>query len=229
MPENAVDAASGYVDAVKWIVGLSAAAAAGVFLHPEQLPQKATWGKYLITFLVLLLVLNIGAGAIYLLWINRVRRIKERLKEIQEELLPVAIKRNPRATQTLAGEKYSLRRELKDAPKEMQSWYWLLVGSWVAAAFIAALILVVAIWSPRKTAEDNKVPFVSEPLRFTITQSAIHNTKNGRQAHTFLLNQQTGEMWQMICDRHGTVTAFQRVGRLDLNGNPEKDEPEKKP
>jgi hypothetical protein len=63
-----------------------------------------------------------------------------------------------------------------------------------------------------------------DPLRYTMTQSAVHRTAHGMQAHTFLLNQQTGAVWQMICDQKGNVVAFQRVKRLDLDGKPELDE-----
>jgi hypothetical protein len=225
MPENATDAAAGYVDAVKWIVGLSGAALAGVFLHPEQLPQHPPWIKFVVALVVILFVVNVVAGAGYLVWINRVRRIKERLKEIEDELLATITECDPEA---LADENNALTKELKGAPKEMQSWYLLLTGSWCVAALIVALLLCVTIVSPGKTGEIVRAP-VGDPLSYTITQSAVHRTKNGRQAHTFLLNQQTGEIWQMICDPRGTVTAFRRVPRLDLNGDAEKDESRKKP
>lgn len=226
MPENATDAAAGYVDAVKWIVGLSGAALAGVFLHPEQLPQHPAWIKFVVALVVILFVVNVFAGAGYLVWINRVRRIKERLKEIEDEFSATITECDD--PEALAKENDSLTKELKGAPKEMQSWYVLLTGSWCAAALIVALLLYVAIVSPGKTGEIVRAPVV-DPLSYTITQSAVHRTKNGRQAHTFLLNQQTGEIWQMICDPRGTVTAFRHVSRLDLSGNAEKDESRKKP
>ena len=174
-------------------------------------------------------MINVAAGAAYIGWINRLRRVKERLGEIQGELSALSRTGDPQAVQLLTAEEDRLRREQKEAPAEMQSWYLVLIGSWCVAAIMIGLLFWMAIVWPQKKTEEIVKAQVSDPLRYTITQSAVHRTKEGKQAHTFLLNQQTGDMWQMICDPHGTVTAFRRVPRLDLNGNPEKEESGKKP
>jgi hypothetical protein len=70
---------------------------------------------------------------------------------------------------------------------------------------------------------------VAVPLRFTITQSAVHKPRKGMEAHTFLLNQQTGEVWQMVCDGPSGAVSFRRAPWLDLNKNAEKVEAGRKP
>jgi hypothetical protein len=56
---------------------------------------------------------------------------------------------------------------------------------------------------------------VAVPLRFTITQSAVHKPRKGMEAHTFLLNQQTGEVWQMVCDGPSGAVSFRRAPWLE--------------
>jgi hypothetical protein len=131
--------------------------------------------------------------------------------------------------QALTAEQSARTQEQKDATKEMPSWYLFFTVPFYAGVLIAVGVLCAGVVLPHRAADDAKTRPVAEPLRFAITQSAVHPTKNGREAHTFLLNQQTGELWQMICDRQGKFTAWQRVPRLDLKGNPEKDESGKKP
>jgi hypothetical protein len=229
MPENATEAASGYVDAVKWIVGLSGAVFAGVFLHPEQVAQRQGWVRILIAVVMALFGVSIVASVGYLLWINRVRRVKERLEEIETDLAKPVVVPDPHRTKKLADERDRLTKERDGAEEHMNSWFNWLLMPFFAAALTGVLAFCVSLAWPKKAVEVEKAPAVAIPLRFAITQSAVHRTQHGMQAHTFLLNQQTGEMWQMICDRQGMVTAFQRARRLDLNGNPEKDEPGKKP
>jgi hypothetical protein len=56
--------------------------------------------------------------------------------------------------------------------------------------------------------------------RFVIVQSAVHRTAHGREAHTFLLDQEKGATWVMTCSTQGVVE-FDRVKTLGLNGAPE--------
>lgn len=74
MADSIQDAAAGYIDAVKWIVGISAALLAGVFLHPELIAGWPTWGRLFLVLAVLLLGASICGGVVYLLWLNRLRR-----------------------------------------------------------------------------------------------------------------------------------------------------------
>jgi hypothetical protein len=52
---------------------------------------------------------------------------------------------------------------------------------------------------------------------FVVVQSAIHQTAHGREAHTFLLDQEKGALWIMICAKRGTVE-FRRVQIVNVSG-----------
>jgi hypothetical protein len=56
--------------------------------------------------------------------------------------------------------------------------------------------------------------------RYTIAYSALHHTNHGQQVHTFLLDQATGEVWQMVCSSNGLVS-FRRLHRYDSDGKVE--------
>jgi hypothetical protein len=76
-----------------------------------------------------------------------------------------------------------------------------------------------------KPGEAGTQNFISAPApsatpAFEITQSAIHATGHGREAHTFLLNKNSGEVWRMICRKPDEVE-FQRVHRVGFHGQPE--------
>jgi hypothetical protein len=241
MADSAQDAAAGYIDAVKWIVGISSALLAGAFLHPELTVGWSLWGKVALVGVLLLLGASIVGGVVYLLWLNRIRRRKERIAEIDKELLaPVVIPDVQRANE-LREEKCQLMKE-ENASKGTQTfWYWAFILTFLfggAIGIITFCAQVVYGQKPKddckkdcrdKCCDDQGAATTPDSRRFTVVQSAVHKTAHGMQEHTFLLDQQTGEIWQMICDQKGAVVAFQRVRRLDLNGNRENVEEAKKP
>jgi hypothetical protein len=232
MSENAPasDAAAGYVDAVKWIVGLAGAVFAGVFLHPEWILGRPEKMRIYLAVVLFLFGISMIGGVVYLLWINSVRRKKEMLAEIESDLSVPVVTPDPAKRKELTDKWDSTRGKLKKAQSRMNFWYAVLSVPFYVAAFLGVVAFCVWVAWPQKSADDGKKPpTVADPLRFTITQSAVHKTKRGMEAHTFLLNQQTGEVWQMICDGPSGAVSFRRVPWLDLNKSPEKVESGRKP
>jgi hypothetical protein len=232
MSENAPasDAAAGYVDAVKWIVGLAGAVFAGVFLHPEWILGRPEKMRIYLAAVLFLFGISMIGGVVYLLWINSVRRKKEMLGEIESDLSVPVVTPDPAKRKELQDKWDSTRGKLKKAQGHMNLWYAVLSVPFYVAAFLGVVAFCVWVAWPQKSADDGKKqPTVADPLRFTITQSAVHKTKKGMEAHTFLLNQQTGEVWQMVCDGPSGAVSFRRVPWLDLNKNPEKVEAGRKP
>ncbi len=222
---NSADAAAGYVDLAKWIVGLCAAVFAGFFLHPEHVAEWPIEAKVVVAIVLLILGISIVSGILYPFWLNWMRRQREKLDEVEREL---SITSELSRKAELERRKADLKNNIeKDGPARTNLVYKWFVYSFCIAAGIGVLGFCVSILALQKKKPDGPKPpvAVADPLRFTVVQSAVHKTKSGMQAHTFLLNRQTGEMWQMVCDAQGKVVSFQRVARRDLNGNLEKDEP----
>jgi MFS family permease len=226
-PTATTESAAGYIDVLKWMLGLSAGVIAGVFLHPEQIAQASGWGKGAVVVVLALFGLSVIVGVVYLFWLSRVRRIKERLAEIKTELSTPVVTPDAKRTKGLVDEQAELTTENVEAKKDMNEWFTLLLWFFFGAAGIGLIVFCVFVGMlkpPEKAKDPPPPPPAVEPLKYTVVQSAVHSTKGGMQAHTFLLNQQTGEMWQMMCDAQGKVVSFQRVLKRDLKGNPEPDD-----
>ncbi len=231
-PPNPSESAAGYVDAVKWMVGLSGAVFAGIFLHSEQITQRPLGVRIFLALVLGALGMSILGGVGYLLWLNRMRRVKEHLEEIKGALAAPVTTPDRDETNRLTAKKKELTEELNGSDEAMEGWFQLLLKPFFVGSVFGILAFCVSVAWPYQAAkkeEEKKTVPVAVPLHFVMTQSAIHRTKNGMQAHTFLLNQQTGEVWQMVCDTKGQVIAFRRVPRFDFDGNQERTESEWKP
>lgn len=225
MADAAQDTVSGYADAVKWIVGLSGAVFAGVFLHPEQVAQRTEAMKIYFAVVLFLLGTSMIGGVVFLLWLNRLRNMKDSIRERKgNAALPiVAAEQAEREEQ--GKQKKTPEEKLRRARRNMNRWYWVLSVPFYLGAFLGVVAFCVVIALP----VDKPRVTIPVPLRFTVLQSAVHRTKMGMQAHTFLLNQQTGEIWQMICGPQGDMVEFRRVKWVDVDGKPEKVETGAKP
>jgi nitrate reductase NapE component len=218
------DAGSNYSDFVKWQIGLSTAALAGLWAKCELLSaQSLGWRKGLVFFACLLL-LCVWSGVAYLRWLYAIPTWKDRLKELSEE-----IKESLSAERTgeLIKKQTLLQQKLDKARKKqkLHTWHFFtLVCFSVVCVTAAAGLAVAAIWplQPLETAKPAPPPLLA---RYTVTYSAVHLLADGRkEAHTFLLDQQTGEMWQMVCGPNGMVS-FRRILRLDSDGKIEPTQP----
>ena len=239
MADTPQDAAASYLDAVKWMVGLSGAVIAGVFLRPELITRWSGWGRAYVAIVLVLFGISIFSGVVYLLWITRARRRKELIAEIEKQQAAPVVIPDPARAQELRDQKASLEQEETAAKKLVPRWYAIFTWSFYLGAICGLILFSVQIALASKSKDDdqdkcgkaacNTQVVVPEHPRFAVVQSAVHRTQHGMQAHTFLLDQQTGEVWQMICDQKGDVVAFKRVKREDLSGNLEKIDADRKP
>jgi hypothetical protein len=90
-------------------------------------------------------------------------------------------------------------------------------GKYLALGAVAFYFLVLFLWwqHPKPVPLPTppvKAEFAQVPSHFAVTYSAVHQTNHGREAHTFLIDQSTGDVWQMICAPDGTV-AFNPIQR----------------
>lgn len=136
-----------------------------------------------IYFAVVLFLFGISmiGGVVYLLWINLVRRKKELLAEIDDDLSTPIVIPNPKEREDLLRKRDRISGELKKAQKHMNVWFTLLSVPFYVAAFLGVVAFCVWVAWPRK--DVKKQTAVVEPLHFTITQSAVHRTKKGMEAH----------------------------------------------
>jgi hypothetical protein len=56
---------------------------------------------------------------------------------------------------------------------------------------------------------------------YDIVQSAVHTTRHERKAHTFLVNKDSGEVWQMLCHKNDDQVEFHKIHRYGFDGKPD--------
>ena len=205
------DALSSYGEGVKWQIGLSTAALAGLWAKLEFLLDQPVEVRYAAAGIAALLVASVWVGAEYLRWLIKVPTIKDRMAAI--EAIPIG-NRTAEQTADLA----RLNTSYQEARDAIPSWHRASVITFFVTCLVAAAGVFAAVsrLQPAKKT-DSPTPVA---LRYQIALSAVHQTGHGREAHTFLLDQSTGDVWQMVCTNEGLVS-FRRIRKLDFDGKPE--------
>jgi hypothetical protein len=176
--------------------------------------QSLAWRAGMVGFACLLL-LSIATGVEYMRWLNGALTWRQRLDEIDA----VA---DPAKQAALKDDREAVEKRLIKARKQVPRWHR--ATSWIfriACGFAALGLAAAAEWPLQPLEKKADPPAAQIPqARFTVTYSAVHQTAHGREAHTFLLDQSTGDLWQMICASNGLVS-FQHIYRRDYDGKPE--------
>jgi len=97
----------------------------------------------------------------------------------------------------------------KDLPEPYLWWRrWDVLGIVIGAVVFSVIAGLLWRGGPPKQ------PLVAgpPPARYAITYSAVHQTNHGREAHTFLVDETTGHLWQMRCTTDDTAQ-FKRIQR----------------
>jgi hypothetical protein len=197
-----------YADAIKWSVGLSGAAIGGIALHFADLERTPVWVHACVVAALFTFAVSIFSGIIYLPWLNLIARADERISEI-EALIPNVQGDGIRVLNDERRERQSQRKAAVEQLPRLKRIH--------NVAFAVALLTlcsgVVGVFffkaEPKNQAQETN--------RYVITQSAVHRTNHGIEAHTFLLDQVTGTVWQMVCQK-GDQVVFREVQRVDANG-----------
>jgi hypothetical protein len=172
--------------------------------------------KMLFAFSAIALLVTIVCGILCAFWLNRYVNLRE--NESPQQAVPAESARgkDPQA---------------REMPLEMQNakrWYYFyyyatLVAFCLGMALITGLVLVgisSATSSARKDCQPSSltVQSTATPLRYSFGTSAQHAGFRGRIIqHTFLLDQYTGQVWQMFCRKDGQQVEFRKI---DVEGIP---------
>lgn len=152
----------------------------------------------------------------YLLWVNTVPLVRDRIKQNKEELAAVP--------NTDVAKKAEIERRIaeqtetiKISESAMPSWYKHYTYSFSTALVCATVALLLSMVMNAASKKASNVGVEHQTIshsHYSLALSAVHATGKGREAHTFLINDETGDLWQMVCDQGGHV-AFQKVKRID--------------
>lgn len=213
--ENKTGAAT-YSQGVNWLVGLSAAVVGAAFLHYADLVRFSTPTRIALLAVVLLFLSATYAGVNYAFWLFHIeeqRAHKERLLKTIRDLAATATEQD-----TSQNELNAVNGKLKNATPWVRRFHTLLLWSFSLGILISAgvigYVLIVGV-NPETEKKDTRTFG-----RFAVVQSAVHRVPHGREAHTFLLDQDTGSLWMMVCKQPNEVE-FRRVPRVGAGGRDE--------
>lgn len=223
MAETSNSAIVIYGEHVKWLVGLSTTAVAGGFLHLREIEEQTFQLRLLMAVALILFLVSIWGGTNYLLWLNAVGADKERIKESSDELLRSVTEEKEIEIQKKINER---KARIGRAEKAMPSWHKLYTFTFAGALAFSTLFISLALLvyqAPTSATHSEQNPSSSKSevqiaptSRYHLVYSAVHQTGHGKEAHTFLLDDQTGIMWQMMCVGKNEVTfkQVQRIGEI---------------
>ena len=214
------DSATSYRQGIVWLVGLSAAAAGGAFLHYEQVKSVPLFAKWILIIVVLLFLVTVWSGVNCLFWLFRKLSCEEAKKRLDEQHSQGSLSAVDYRTKTQEAED-----QLRTARAWGSAYHGCMLWCFGPAVLLATILFacgVILLPEPikQKSRADSPStkPMDIKSLPFVLVQSAVHQTAHGREAHTFLLNQQTESLWIMICSKGGTVE-FRKLKIFDLAGN----------
>lgn len=208
MAENAQG--SSYTEGMKWVIAFSVAAVAGGFTHLSDLSKLSDNVKGLGAASAVAFIVAAYCGIQYMvhLWTSEER--KRLIEEIQA---------GGACTKEEEKEIEKLRERIDTSKKSRVVLYGGQAIASLVAVVLTAIFLPMAILGFH---DDAKPPTPCctacpppQPVadRYSVVLSAVHpGSRGGVMQHTFLLDKQTGRIWQMVCQKGGLV-AFHEVPR----------------
>jgi hypothetical protein len=218
---NATNTISAYNEGVIWLVGISAAAVGGAFLNIEKIAGTPLYVRSAFCLVVILFLLSIYLGVLYAFYLLHAFSMKEKIADLQTQMTDDSANREAYTEQIK-----TKRNRLWEDEKQVNRIHSPLLWSFALGLLCAAILLCIAAFSaqPKVTAAPAQpataVSVASSGQFYKVVYSAVHAHRTGREAHTFLLNESSGEMWQMIC-RQSNEVEFRRVHRIGLDGSEE--------
>jgi hypothetical protein len=192
----------------KWMVSIAGAVVAGAFTQYDKVLLLPVWLKisFLFAIFVFLCITFLGVSQFY--WLNRASNQEARVNE-------------PTLTDA---ERSAASDGLRQAKDQVKNYHYALMGCFAAATLFSAATLFGAVLVGKPENKQGAVNFVDEiaapapmpVLGYELVLTAVHQTRHGREAHTLLLNRETGETWQMVCDGVAMIR-FQKVHKVDTS------------
>ncbi len=200
------DTHSLYRDGAKWLVSIAGAIVAGSFTQYEKVLLLPFWVKCLFFAAILTFLMITILGVFQYYWLNRASNQEARAAD----------------TALAQKERDDAAAGLIEAKDQIKLYHRVLIWCFAVATLFSAVTLFGAVFYSRPENRQAGVYFLGDTpntppttaLGYEVVQTAVHQTEHGKEAHTLLLNRDTGEIWQMTCDG-ATLVQFQKVRRVD--------------
>ena len=213
MPEQADDPISKASQGANWFVGLSGAAVGGGLAKLEMVEKFPFLGKLFFVIATFFFLWSIVSGIFYYFQLLALAQAKEKLarEEGKEQKDEAAIK--------AAG---GQRQRAND---KIRLFHFSAFVTFPLACMATVLCLWFVIFAGTPVPPS---PPVSPTNHYSLTSATVFVGGRISHSHTFLLDEQSGDIWLMVCQPDKTVE-FRRVKRLKLDGTPRTRAPRRRP
>lgn len=205
MPQEADDPISQARQGANWLVGLSGAALGGALAKLDWILKFPTSGKIAFLVAAFFFLASILAGVFYAFQLFALKQRKQKLEE-EKRSQPLDVNAVTEA-----------RTRLAEANQKVRGYHNATMVTFALAGVATLFCLGFQLFIPTSPPPPPKPIPASH---YTLTNVPVHIGGRLSHSHTFLLNQQTGEVWLMTCRPDKTVD-FRRVQKLKLDGTPE--------
>jgi hypothetical protein len=204
MAQEADDPISQARQGANWLVGLSGAAIGGALAKLDWILKFPPAGKKAFLVAAFFFFLSILAGMFYAFQLFALKQRKLKLDEEKGKQAP---------TQTAID---AAEARLKEANQKVARFH---IGTMVTFALAGAATLV-CLGFVLNAPPPPKPAVAAVPNHYVLNHVLVHTGGRLSHSHTFLVDQQTGELWLMTCRADKTVE-FRRVQKRKLDGTPE--------
>jgi len=202
VPDQPTDSISQRNQSINWLVGLSGGAIGGALLKFDWLLKLRVSARVAFLTAACFFLLSILCGVYYAFQVLAVGRLQDELNEAKAEWPP---------NEDRTG---NVKRRLDKAQDKALSFHLGTMLTFGVAGLATIAVLFIALLAPPVEAKkETKRP----PDKYLISNSQVYIKGRLSHSHTFLLNEQTGEVWEMVC-RSGGLVEFRRVMRTNHDG-----------
>lgn len=207
MPEEKESLYSKAGQGANWLVGLAGAAVGGGLAKLDDLKAFPLFGKRAVLGATFCFMGAIILGIFYYFETLEVAQAKEKLDKAE-------------AAQSPDNQKVEdAKKARKEANDRLSIYHYgsLIFFSLASMATFAGLCDVIFA----ATKEPPRPPAPPPPNHYSMVNVPVQAGGRVTHSHTFLLDEQTGETWLMICQPNDKTVEFRRVRRLKLDGTEE--------
>jgi len=195
-----------------WFVGLAGAAVGGGLAKLDMVEKFPLGAKVFYVLATAAFLWSIVSGIFYYFQLLSLAQAKDKVD--QEE------KKNPK-DQTKLNAATAARVE---ANKKLSTFHTGTLLSFPFACLFTVACLGLVLFTPTVEANKPPVPPPEPSNHFTLVTVPVHASGRLLHDHTFLLDQQQGAIWLMVC-QHDKTVEFKRVKQLKLDGTLEDENP----
>jgi hypothetical protein len=204
VPDQPKDSIAQVSQSINWLVGLSGGAIGGALLKFDWLLKLRLSAKLVFLAASCCFLSSILFGVYYAFQMLAVGRYGDELNEAKAEWPP-----NEKRTN-------DAKDKVDKARDKARSYHLGTMFTFGLAGIATIVALCIALLAPVTVAKETKTP----PNKYLINNSQVYVKGRLSHSHTFLVNQQTGEVWEMMC-RKGNIVEFRRVMRTNYDGTEE--------